>query len=123
MKSSTIKYTRVLVRGTNSPSGYHETNTNHVTIIQLGSSKSTVPPARHRRTNTIAKTGKVATKPKTQLLSLSRPPPLPPPKPRPTVHDLAVQLEYRILHHSGYIPKGAVPIALFQLRRSMGSIH
>ena len=114
MKASTIKYTRISVRGTTNPNFHNETKTNFITIHQ-DSSKMTILPVRHSRTTTrTSKPGKIVPK----RGAPSSPPP--PPQTRRTIQHIALQLEYRILHHSGYIPKGAVPIAFFQ-RRSVKS--
>jgi hypothetical protein len=109
MKPPTIKYTHISVRGTASPNFYNETSKNHV-IIQVASSKTTAPPVQHRRMKKTTTLRKSVPK---RLL------PPPPPQTRPTIQQLALQLEYRISHHSGYIPKGAVPIAFFQRRSNI----
>ncbi len=104
MKPSTMKH--VSVRGTSIPNYRKKTNKNYITIevtsVETASLVRRSPSKRVPKCETINPT----------QAALSPPPP-PPPQTRRSIQDLASQLEYRIAHHTGYVPKGAVPIAFF----------
>lgn len=106
MKASSTKY--ISVRGTSSPNYCNNKSSKHCVTIDVASSK--VTPLLNSRSKTSTKSGN-------DLPTRASLPPPPPPQTRRTIQHLALQLEYRILHHTGYVPKGAVPIAFFQQQR------
>ena len=103
MKASSTKY--ISVRGTSSPNYCNNKSSKNCVTIDVASSK--VTPLLNSRSKTSTKLGN-------DLPTRASLPPPPPPQTRRTIQHLALQLEYRILHHTGYGPKGAVPIAFFQ---------
>lgn len=105
MKASSTKY--ISVRGTDSPNYCYNKSSKNCVIIDVASSKVTTTPVLNRRSKTSTKSGN-------DLPTRALPPPPPPPQTRRTIQHLALQLKHRILHHTGYVPKGAVPIAFFQ---------
>ena len=113
MKISRIMH--ISVRGTTSPTSnnYNKTNTNSATIHVGTSSSKTISRIPQKRPTP------VTTEP-TKSIHMRVPPP--PPQTRRTIHHLALQLEYQISHHTGYIPNGAVPIAFIQQLKAKKSI-
>ena len=95
----------VSVRGTSIPNYKKKTNKSCISI-EITSLETTFPV---RRSPSKLVPKRETIHPTHAALS----PPPPPPQTRRSIQDLASQLEYRIAHHTGYVPKRAVPIAFF----------